>query len=548
MRHLTPGAYMYFAQFDGTDSRRGRKLLTLAARRHGAQCWLWLAAFFAINALCAPAVAAGDTNTAPPVTPEQAQEAREFLGQLASQAGVGGRLLMGMSIVAEGISVRNSGMSLEQALLDTKRTLENSNVPIDKIFAPPTPTGDALFDRYAAAVDKRMAGSSMFDLSIHNPVAAIPDAELSTWEPEFGGDPRYWELRYFCAKGSEQAQLSGGFTTPSQLLTEAVQRGIATSNTLLLLACCSDTGSWNLPPDMLQSSEQIGAPASDPDIAQMQLEEQAQLAVLNAAVKLDPRQAWGYYERAMYWFGLGDQARGLADLQEGNAAPVEADPCPWPLAEIANAPAETSPPWSAAVCGAIWDIGWLHLNSSPFVLRSRDHIRESLVCANLSGDSSSFETWHQYACHIALSADNNVQDSVVKIGTAKYIEAALLDYIEDSAGIALTDAQRETLEHVRGACFGISLQPVFPSASLWATGILAVLDPPQGYYTARYLGLCEEQHYANAAPAVFADLSQVHYPELALPECMKKYEALSAEEQQRRAEERRKQYEEQSKR
>jgi hypothetical protein len=35
------------------------RVLTPAARDHGAQCWLWLAAFFAINALYAPAAAAG---------------------------------------------------------------------------------------------------------------------------------------------------------------------------------------------------------------------------------------------------------------------------------------------------------------------------------------------------------------------------------------------------------------------------------------------------------------------------------------------------------
>jgi hypothetical protein len=531
---------MYLAQFDRTGSRRGRKLLTLAARRHGAQCWLWLAAFFAIHALCAPAVAASDANTAPPVTPEQATEAREFLGQLADQAGDLMKLMLALGIVDSARVGPEAQLKFNKMLLDAKHVLEASNVSIETLYAPPSPTGDALFDRYAAAVDQRMAASSPFH-QIYFPVAVLSDTELSLWEPEFGNDPRYWELRYFCASaGNTEQTLNDGFSRPSQFLAEAARRGIATANTLLLLAETSDEGNWKLPPDILHNVESPGVSASDPDISQMQQMERERLAVINAAVKLDARQAWDYYERAMYWFELGEQERGLADLQAGNAAPDDDFPRPWPLSQVQTAFSAAAVPGSPGVCGAVLlAADFMDLNDS--CIPALDHLRESLVCTNLSGDISFFEPWHQFACRIGAGNYDNIS----RYRFPREYEKILLDYYEENAGAELTAGERETLDRIRGACAGIPPFPSLVSGTL-QPDIIGAFDLSRGFYVVEYLKQCELHQAASHVQSVFADLSQVHYPELALPECMKKYEALSAEEQQRRVEERRKQYEEQS--
>ena len=58
--------------------------------------------------------------------------------------------------------------------------------------------------------------------------AVIPDTSLAAWENEFGADPRYWELRYFCATASKPgASLAPGFSGLADFLKEARMRGIA---------------------------------------------------------------------------------------------------------------------------------------------------------------------------------------------------------------------------------------------------------------------------------------------------------------------------------
>jgi hypothetical protein len=460
----------------------------------------------------------------PPNAPDSVREAREFREQLEAAAGEVGRLRMNSLPTDAGLLGGRPGSSPDELLLQTKRALEQSNTRLEQLFAPPAPTGDALYDRFAAAVEQQMLDNSLRSEDEGHLATLIPDAELNAWEPEFGADPRYWELRYFCAAVLfPYTELSGGFTTPSQFLAEAVRREIATCNTLLLLADSGNIASWNLPPTLWHFTEQLGVPASDPGVAQEQFFQRSRLAVLNAAVALDPDEAWAYYARAMFWFDEGQQERGLADLQAGNTAAKCSWPYPWPSSAIDSAPLAPQPPGSPAVCGAILStIVWPY---SPLFFggRCKNHLNESIVCANLTGDMSGLDTWHQFACRIGTSPGQNFDSRML----ASLLTGVLRNYFERAYGEQLSAPQLETLQRMRGAYAS------FRSVNSWkwenngAKSVLRILDPARGFYLGAYLKECSVMR-ANAGTAeIFADLSQVHYPELDLPECMRKYEALA---------------------
>ena len=82
---------------------------------------------------------------------------------------------------------------------------------------------------------------------------------------------------------------------------------------------------------------------------------------------LGSNEAWLRYSRAMYWFDLGEEDRGTAELEAGNAAPVNVLPRPWPLPYIAEAICKSTPPGSSAVCGAVTlaspDVSAIYLGS-----------------------------------------------------------------------------------------------------------------------------------------------------------------------------------------
>jgi hypothetical protein len=60
-----------------------------------------------------------------------------------------------------------------------------------------TPTGDALYDRYARAVIRNEAWKLFHAAGTHP--ATLSDRLLARWEDDCGADPRYWQLRYWCA-------------------------------------------------------------------------------------------------------------------------------------------------------------------------------------------------------------------------------------------------------------------------------------------------------------------------------------------------------------
>ncbi len=442
------------------------------------------------------------------------------------------------------------GKDMQQALRDTALALQRSNAA-DDLTAPPVPTGDALFDRYALAIDGRLnaanqpRSSSASTSKTAATLAALSDTELAQWESEFGKDPRYWELRYLCATGDKaHAPLAAGFSTPGDFLDEAQRRGSATANTLLVryvelreahAAEFKPFEPKRQPPGAGGSGASPAPPAPlDPQAAAIIARQHVeQLALLDAAVAAGPDMAWARYTRALVWFEHGEQDKGLEDLAAGNAASVLDRPAPWPLKYIADAPAQATPPGSAAVCGEIYVLG-LSYSQYP-ALRIKKALRGTLAQIKPGDDLSPLETWHQFICRFA-------QGSVLNMHSASTMDGILCKHVEEQFLGALTPEQLDTLQRCRGARTAFQVSSRSAQIYDWPNSSIALI-PFAGYRAisiATYLDESSDYHifHGGELGQVFADLSQVHFPELALPECMKKYEAISLEEAQRRAAER----------
>lgn len=439
------------------------------------------------------------------------------------------------------VSLLGVVMGLILVLIPALATAANSEDVIDRTFAalaqsnigntaglPPAPTGDALFDRCAQAVDERIM--SLPANSVEQPTAVVPtDTDLAAWEPKFGRDPRYWELRFFCARINFSQPLAPGFSKPVDLLREAQKRGIASCNTLLLLY------------DQLRQEDYAALDAyTGADApALMREQEQQELELLNAAVAAGPDQAWAYYTRAQYWMELGAQDLVLEDLAAGNAAVHNDFPRPWPLPLLASAPGEKSPPGGAAVCGALWLAAISY--PLPNYIRIKDHLREAFVCENMGGYGGYLESWHQFACRFGASAPDILIQSLV----GQVLDGMISSYAEES-GFGGSEIQADTLLRCRGAgaairdivrnATGSQQDPALVGTKLGA--ILASLGCTRGYYAYSYLELCRERRTVAAIQPIFTDLSQVHYPELGLALGMLKYEPLTVEQLKQRNEQR----------
>jgi hypothetical protein len=382
-------------------------------------------------------------------------------------------------------------------------------------------TGDALFDRYALEVDKRIEATTVEQIAEVKYAAAVPDSTLAAWENEFGADPRYWELRYFCAAAAKPgAVLAPGFSAPADFLKEARRRGAATANTLLLLD-----------PELRReyNSQLDKQPETDAELAQsiatMQRAEKDELELLDAAVALGANEAWPYYTRAMYWFDLGEEDRGIAELEAGNAAPINVLPRPWPLPDIAGAVCKSAVPGSTAVCGAIT------LASSDMLFYDQYHVNEYLLntnmCCDLDGKLDRYNAWHQFGCRLYTSAPDIGLcglEAIVVISVARL-------YVDNIKG-DFSPEQQETLQRMLGAT--TTAREIM--SDCWAdqdpANEKAFDNPPGSAHEAARRGILPihegNRPYAALAP-ILTDLQQVHYPELKLPKCLLKYEAMTLE-------------------
>jgi hypothetical protein len=429
--------------------------------------------------------------------------------------------------------------ALERSLLEIERALANSNAEND-LSAPPTPTGDGLFDRLALVIDERVNALDSFDIMGVFTAAAVPDEVLAQWADDFGNDPRYWELRYICKKRSVTeptiAELEASLellmeraeheAAATQFLEEAYARGIASSNTLLLLyeekRALFRKAARNV-------DENEGSPYSPESASEL-------LTILNEAVELGPDQAWPYYMRALYWYENDQPGRGLVDIQAGNLAPYSQYPAPFPVHMVTAGLGADKPTGSAVVSGAVFLADFLGI---PATISAKKALKSSLTEASLTQNPEVLEAWHQFGCRFANGMDADFLFSLIAIVLTKMVRTAA---IEDPS-LKIDDPRRETLGRMLGGNHSATdaLHPrnrEFDVLSNTLTLSLAGLS--RGLCVATYLDreiTCRA--IASGVIPALQDLGEVHYPQLEMTPNLRQYQEVTSEELLRREKERR---------
>jgi hypothetical protein len=199
--------------------------------------------------------------------------------------------------------------------------------------------------------------------------AAVPLDVLRSWEQEFGQDPRYWQLLAFAAGADSFSGYSrdyfGFYPSDWEPLIAAIERGGADAATVLALQsvlafAASDfvtqrlalQRSWRLEHCASATAARSGGMETPADystyytadeLAQFRQQAvqvlaragvQTELELYNLAVKLSPDWAQIYYTRAAYYGEQGLFDLALADLEAGNAAPVNRSLLPFPLSVV----------------------------------------------------------------------------------------------------------------------------------------------------------------------------------------------------------------------
>jgi hypothetical protein len=248
------------------------------------------------------------------------------------------------------------------------------------------------------------------------------------------------------------------------------------------------------------------------------------LAFLNDVIQRWPEEGWAYYERAMYWFNLGEEERALADLAAVAAAPTLRAPEPWPCQYVVEAIRKRTYPGSIPVSGAI--CGAQMTLASPNYIMLKEHLKEAFVACNLDGGTARFEPWHQLGCRLASAAPETPIPGLVGV--------VLMDmtggYLEENAAQDLPAEQLETLQRIRGATteYKLAVQQA-SKPDVDELFVLSTAGLGRGVACHCLLGCRRELKLSDDLVSIIADLAQVHYPDLALPACMQKYEAMTKE-------------------
>jgi hypothetical protein len=203
---------------------------------------------------------------------------------------------------------------------------------------PQQQTGDALLDRYCAALLECRLPKKLSSHGDVRPNMTLDANLLGSWESDFGRDPRYWMLRYYNAglisfplEAADSILVSHPEELPAvrqriSYLEEARKRGIADGPILLTLlrwqeaiwiATEYEPADRPLNRKQIRPSElaQFGRETIDANHA---AEEAELLQELQAAA---PEEACPHYYAALNASQRGDYETAIAELARGNRKP-----------------------------------------------------------------------------------------------------------------------------------------------------------------------------------------------------------------------------------
>jgi hypothetical protein len=161
--------------------------------------------------------------------------------------------------------------------------------------------------------------------------------------------------------------------------------------------------------------------------------EQGRLADLTRSIELEPNNAWPYYERARYWYSLGEGDNGLADLMAGNAATVNRLPKPFPISFVYESMANGEVPGNKVLAGAILESDMaFHANW----LEWKDVMQEISISAALGGDAEQLTVFHDFCCRLARADYATIWEfqaaGALLLGQLDYVQTELASGLRPS--------------------------------------------------------------------------------------------------------------------
>jgi len=292
-----------------------------------------------------------------------------------------------------------------------------------------TPTGDALFDKYARAVIKRQAWR-LFMSNWDSVLTTVDASTLREWENEFGDDPRYWLLCYSCATDCDPAQgveyVDQGLSEKYYYLDQAIQRGCADVNVLYFAFSEHSDLWWSLIWEDYSSSEH---PVAWKDLTPLQRDARFNslcgdeiASWLERMIEAAPDESYPYYMRARYHFVKDDFEQALRDFEAGNTAAINRIPSSFPASLIReNTDAEERMGSSYAYS----TIAYFHqFGPLPNFSTYKDIVKESVENENLADDPRWRSTIRDFALRFTqLRRDEELfpmVSSVMLLIQAKY--------------------------------------------------------------------------------------------------------------------------------
>jgi hypothetical protein len=306
-----------------------------------------------------------------------------------------------------------SATSAEDPVLDAQA------LAAERLYAA-QPTGDALWDKYVDAMLEQWT-DSMFDAAIlhypseepaSKPAAEpenpprLPDEVLATWEPKFGRDPRYWQLRYWNA-WQYNDQLEQADTDPDRFLLEGKAKGVtdAATDWLLLKA---------------ELKELVQADTA----AELEANYQQRLKLLDAFIATYPDESIGWYERALLLADFGGFENCLADLEAGNKAKFNRELPIFPYSFVLERITTGKPVGSEPVAGVVVQAASMW----PTLFRPvqvNQFFRGAQVVLAISGNEGILQPLYGYAVRLTLR--ENATETLPATGVIAIQE--MVDYL-----------------------------------------------------------------------------------------------------------------------
>jgi hypothetical protein len=178
-----------------------------------------------------------------------------------------------------------------------------------------TPTGDALWDRFAQTTldllkERSEQGTPWNDLPVYSPQL------LAEWEPDFGTDPRYWQLCFWACWRAVPASPTEPWVGPADP---------PGGEAILLRAIAADAADATIYWTLLN----IQLSRAHPDWARFE-------ELLSGFIARYPEEAAGWYRRGALRLQQGRYAEAEADLAAGNAAPSNSRMRIFPASHVAE--------------------------------------------------------------------------------------------------------------------------------------------------------------------------------------------------------------------